>query len=204
LTAGVSLPISTYLLIDDARLAMTSITEKLLDAAEYRMRRGGYNAVSFRDLAADTSIKSSSVHYHFPKKEDLGVALVERYAARFFGALTDEAAAAESGFAKLKAFQSVYRKALVDDQAVCLCGLLGAELAGLPEGLTTGIRGFFNDNIDWVEGALPDDLSNEERRNLASTIVATHQGAMTLASSLNDHGLFDRITDRIIEAAISP
>ena len=58
--------------------------DKLLDAAEYRMRRGGYNAVSFRDLASDTDIKSSSVHYHFPRKEYLGVALIKRYAERFF------------------------------------------------------------------------------------------------------------------------
>ena len=54
----------------------------LLNAAERRVRRSGYNAVSFRDLADDVGIKSASVHYHFPQKADLGVALVERYARR--------------------------------------------------------------------------------------------------------------------------
>ena len=181
-----------------------SITEKLLDAAEFRMRRGGYNAVSFRDLAGDTKIKSSSVHYHFPKKEDLGIALIERYAERFFRALTEEAATAETGLAKLKAFQTVYRKALIEDRAICLCGLLGAELAGLPDGLADGVQTFFNDNIAWVEDALSDGLSEDERRTQASTIVAAHQGAMMLATSLDDQDIFDSITDHVICMALEP
>ena len=179
-----------------------SITEKLLDAAEYRMRRGGYNAVSFRDLAGDTKIKSSSVHYHFPKKEDLGIALIERYAERFFSALAEEAAAAETGIAKLKAFQNVYRNALIEDHAICLCGLLGAELAGLPEGLADGIQTFFSDNIAWVADALSAGLSDDERHTRASMIVAAHQGAMTLATSLDDPDIFDSITDHAIRMAL--
>lgn len=181
-----------------------SITEKLLDAAEYRMRRGGYNAVSFRDLAGDTKIKSSSVHYHFPKKEDLGIALIDRYAERFFAALADEAASADTGLAKLKAFQTVYRKALIEDRAICLCGLLGAELAGLPEGLADGIQTFFNDNVAWVADALPDGLPDDERNTQASTVVAAHQGAMTLATSLNDQEIFDDVTDHVIRMALNP
>lgn len=198
--------ISIYLSIDKRipsnESHLMTITEKLLDAAEYRMRRGGYNAVSFRDLASDADIKSSSVHYHFPRKEDLGVALIERYATRFFDALADQAATAESGLSKLKAFQATYRKALTEDRAICLCGLLGAELAGLPEGLAAGVQSFFKNNIAWVEAALPDGLSKKAKHALAGNIVATHQGAMMLAGSLNDSTLFDAITDRAIEEAV--
>ena len=181
-----------------------TITDKLLDAAEYRMRRGGYNAVSFRDLAGDANIKSSSVHYHFPKKEDLGVALIERYAARFFEALAEETRTADTNLDRLKAFQAVYRRALVDDRAICLCGLLGAELAGLPEVLAVVIRTFFRDNIAWVKDAMLADLSAEEREIRASAVVAGHQGAMTLATSMDDQRMFDQITDRIIETVIEP
>lgn len=49
-----------------------SIKEKILAAAEKRVRHVGYNAVSFRDLAADVGVKSSSVHYHFLKKKIWG------------------------------------------------------------------------------------------------------------------------------------
>jgi len=60
-----------------------SMRERILSAAEKRVRTVGFNAVSFRDLANDVGVKSSSVHYHFPQKEDLGEQLVKRYSERF-------------------------------------------------------------------------------------------------------------------------
>ncbi len=47
---------------------MSSIAESIMDAAELRMRGGGFNGFSFREIADDVGIKSSSVHYHFPTK----------------------------------------------------------------------------------------------------------------------------------------
>lgn len=61
--------------------------EQLLDIAEGMIRLGGYNSVSFRTLAEMAGIKSASVHYHFPTKEDLGSALAERYTDKFLSAL---------------------------------------------------------------------------------------------------------------------
>ncbi len=174
-------------------------TERVLDAAEYRMRRGGYNAVSFRDLANDTGIKSSSVHYHFPHKEDLGVALVERYAQRFFDVLENASRKAETPKQKIQAFRSVYRMALSDDDAICLCGLLGAEMAGLPGKLVTAVQSFFDANVKWVEQALPETLSKSDRRKWSTSMVATHQGAMMLATSMGDTKLFDTITKHMVD-----
>lgn len=176
-----------------------STTEKLLDAAEYRMRRGGYNAVSFRDLAADTNIKSASVHYHYPKKEDLGHALVARYAERFFGNLSEMAPESARPKEKLEAFRLLYRQALTADGATCLCGLLGSELAGLPERLADSIRAFFWDNIDFVVDALPEGFSKAEKDRAASSLVAGFQGALMLATTMhNDVELFDSITENLV------
>jgi len=177
-------------------------TAQLLDAAEYRMRRGGYNSVSFRDLASDTNIKSSSVHYHFPKKEDLGIALIDRYAARFFDALMLASRQAKTPKEKLSAFRAVYRDALYKDKAVCLCGLLGAEMAGLPSTLADGVKAFFEANIKWVSDALPADLAKSERYKRASTLVAAHQGAMMMANSNDDHKLFDTVTAFLISKTL--
>ncbi|MFT5510332.1 MAG: TetR/AcrR family transcriptional repressor of nem operon, partial [Hyphomicrobiaceae bacterium] len=66
---------------------MSATVDKVLDAAEGAMRARGYHAVSFRELADDIGIKSSSVHYHFPQKDDLGVALIERYSKRVLAEL---------------------------------------------------------------------------------------------------------------------
>ena len=55
-----------------------SMRERILSAAEKRVRAVGFNAVSFRDLANDVGVKSSSVHYHLPRKQDLGEQLGKR------------------------------------------------------------------------------------------------------------------------------
>ena len=49
----------------------SSTTERIIAAAETRMRDAGFHGVSFRDIASDVGIKSASVHHHFPTKEDL-------------------------------------------------------------------------------------------------------------------------------------
>jgi TetR/AcrR family transcriptional repressor of nem operon len=59
---------------------MGDVATAILDAAERRIRIGGFNGFSFREVAADVRLKSSSVHYHFPTREKLAAAVVHRYA----------------------------------------------------------------------------------------------------------------------------
>ncbi len=178
-------------------------SEKLLDAAEIRMRRGGYNSVSFRDLAADTDIKSASVHYHFPTKEAMAVQLVERYSARIFDHLDAKSIKAERPEDWLAAFSAVYRGALKDDGAVCLCVLLGSELPGLPKALQAAVKKFFKANIDWVAKHLPVHLAPADRKRRAATYVSAHQGAMMMAVAVNDHGLLDGLGDSLMPAMMA-
>jgi TetR/AcrR family transcriptional repressor of nem operon len=172
--------------------------EQILDAAEKRVRVGGYDAMSFRDLADDVAVKSASVHYHFPAKSDLGVALVERYRARFF-----EELAARTGSAaprqKLVAFVSLYRDALDKGGAICLCGMLGAESGGLPEVVARTVRGFFEANIAWVRAALEEGALSDAANDDATLFVATLQGALILSASLDDLGVYDAAARRILQ-----
>src|SRR6202042_3504475 len=58
---------------------MGDVKTEIMDAAERRMQQGGFGGFSFREIAADVGIKSSSVHYHFPTKENLAAAVIHRY-----------------------------------------------------------------------------------------------------------------------------
>lgn len=57
--------------------------QQLLDSASALVRRQGYGAVSYADLADAVGIKPASIHHHFPAKDDLGAALVEAYSLDF-------------------------------------------------------------------------------------------------------------------------
>ncbi|MGI9521911.1 MAG: TetR/AcrR family transcriptional regulator, partial [Hyphomicrobiaceae bacterium] len=82
---------------------MSDTLSTLLDCAEDAIRLRGYHAVSFRDLAEKLGIKSSSVHYYFRQKEDLGLALVQRYRDRFYSDLEAQAAQAKTPDDKIHA-----------------------------------------------------------------------------------------------------
>lgn len=170
---------------------MSDTIDRLLDAAETGIRLRGYHAVSFRDLADELGIKSSSVHYYFRQKEDLGLAVVERYAERVFAALHAEAANAETPAEHLAALCAVYRQALKSSDSICLCGMLGAESFGLPDKLAEAVAAFFQANIDWLVTILPQSVAAKTRREKATHILATLQGAMTVAGSLKSHKVFD-------------
>ncbi len=170
---------------------MTDRLESLLDAAESGIRLRGYHAVSFRDLADELGIKSSSVHYYFRQKEDLGIAVIERYQSRFFEAVTAETEEARSTKEMVRAFTRVFRNALVESDRICLCGMLGAETCGLPERVSSAVADFFEQTVNWLVDVLPQHLPLSYRRNKARHIVATLQGAMMLASALGDTDVFD-------------
>ena len=169
--------------------------DQVLDAAEHRMRAGGYHAVSFRDLATDVGIRSASVHHHFPQKADLGVALVSRYRERFLAGLAP--AQDRPPAERLRAFCEAYRQAFRAADAVCLCGMLGAESHGLPDSVGGAVREFFAANIAWVADSLPAGRSLERRRDEAVAIVATLQGAIMLPASFHDRAILDRSIARI-------
>jgi TetR/AcrR family transcriptional repressor of nem operon len=168
---------------------MTDTRTRLLDAAESSMRERGYHAVSFRDLAEMLDIKSASVHYHFRQKEDLGVALVERYQQRFFEALDQRAGQNGAAADNIAAFCATYRASLVNSQHLCLCAMLGAESKGLPSEVATVVNQFFASNIDWLQRQI--DAPDTIARARAQTMLSTLQGAMMLASSIGDHTVFD-------------
>ncbi len=170
---------------------MSETLETLLDAAESDVRLRGYHAVSFRDLAEEIGIKSSSVHYYFRQKEDLGLALVARYRERFFAALETLTKRAQTPEDRLRTFCGLYRQALVGSDRICLCVMLGVESRGLPPALADAVAAFFEANIQWLTESLPESLPPAERRSRAIHIVAALQGAMLLASTLGDHGIFD-------------
>lgn len=177
---------------------MADTINLLLDAAEQRIRAYGYHAVSFRELADALGIKSSSVHYYFPQKEDLGVALVRRYSEQFEKGL----AAIPDGSVgqKLQAFCGLYRASLMANDTLCLCGMLGVESGGLPEPVVKVVQQFLQANVDWVTEAMSTEVALAERQSQAATLVAGLQGAMMMAVCLKDLTYFDQTVKQLLKS----
>ena len=117
---------------------------KILDAAEQRIRTAGYHGFSFREIAADVGIKSSSVHHYFPTKELLGVAVARRYTDRFFAALPAEPLEPQT------ALRKAFLRAIESDGRVCLCGALASGAGSLPPSVAAEARRFFEESLRYL------------------------------------------------------
>jgi TetR/AcrR family transcriptional repressor of nem operon len=174
----------------------------LIDAALGLVRRHGYAAFSYADLAAAVGIRKPSIHHHFPSKEDLGVALVTAYGERIADRLRvieDEVA---DPIGRVRAYATLYREGLPAGQG-CLCGVLASELGALPPRIQAGVRQFFAGNLRWLEKILGDGLAPRRRtagvaRRDARTVLAALQGAMFVALSLGDPASFDQALEGLL------
>lgn len=173
--------------------------EKVLDVAQDLVQTRGYNGFSFRDIAAIIGIKSASIHYHFPSKADLGVALVRRYHRDFaeeLAAIRDRQASAVK---RLKGFIELFRRTLVGER-LCLCGMLGAEKGSLPEAINSEVRRFFTLCDGWLVEVLKQGRQAGEiafrgtPQIMAGQLIALLEGAMIVARSLEDVDRFDKVS----------
>src|SRR5689334_19966743 len=69
-----------------------STADQILDLAENLIQTRGYTGSSYQDISAQLGIRKASIHYHFASKTALGIAVLQRYVARFDAALQKIAA----------------------------------------------------------------------------------------------------------------
>jgi TetR/AcrR family transcriptional regulator, transcriptional repressor for nem operon len=201
--------VNSYLLIDRHNIVSmkmakteTSTTEKIIAAAERRMREGGFHGFSFREIAADVGIKSASVHHHFPTKEDLSAAVAEAYTDRFMAALGDPEDRSRSPKELIGHYAELFRRAIIEDGQMCLCGVLASEVPGLPPRVGVAARGFFEQNIAWLETVLkrksPRARPNQVRLG-ALKVVALLEGAMLISGALQSQEVFELLAKSVQE-----
>src|SRR6185312_14900888 len=104
----------------------SSTSDRILDTAERLVQMRGFNGFSYADVAEELEITKASLHYHFRGKAELGKALIERYGERFTASLDAIYAAPIGPVAKLRAYADLY-VGVMDDERMCLCGMLAAE-----------------------------------------------------------------------------
>jgi len=184
----------------------TTTTERIVAAAERRVRDGGFHGFSFREIAADVGIKSASVHHHFPTKQDLAAAVARAYTDRFMAALGDPADPGRSPAELIGLYVDLARRGVVEKRTMCLGCMLGTEAAALPAGVRAEARRFFERNLGWLEAVLG-RLDPEDRPNDVGTealrIVATLDGALLLAHVLGDLEAFERVAAPLERQATS-
>lgn len=190
-------------------MAVNPTAQKILTVAQHNVQTKGFNGFSYRDLAVEIGIKTSSIHYHFPTKDDLALALVEAYHNAFEAELTKIRVESGNGRSQLKKYIQLFERNLAVDNKFCLCGMLASEINSLSERVKQAIQSFFSANELWLselitKGQADGSLNQAVTPDLAAAqLLATLEGAMLIARSAeaaNNLARFQQIVWKTVES----
>jgi len=188
-------------------MTTTDTREAIMAAARATVQAHGYNGLSFRELAKQVGVKSASVHYHFPTKGDLGAAVARLYtddAAAHFDGIS---AASEDQKSCIKSYTDVFRSALLNNNRMCLCGIMAAEYDDLPVEVRAEVNRFTETNIRWLAKVLSLRKPGAGKKTVqrqALAVFAAIEGAQLVARGRGDVAVFDEIVESYRTAGMIP
>lgn len=183
----------------------TETRERILDAAERLVLDHGLAATSVDEILAESKSSKGSFFHHFPSKNHLARALVERYAANDVGFLDEIMSRAEAAgddpAVQVIAFLRLFEEAADDtisQQPSCLYVSYILDRQLFVDGTNDVIAGAF---VAWRE-RLAEKLRAAAEIHpprvavdldaLADHLSATYEGAFMMARALGDKGLMRR------------
>lgn len=184
-------------------------SQKILAVAEDIVRNRGYSAFSYADISQQVGIRKASIHYHFPTKDALVRELVQRYregmARQCHWIATSNASLSQ----QLIQFANLYRQGMAQDQ-ICMCAMLSADFAILPEPIQAEIQAFFRETVAWLTALLQQGQDAQiwdckpSVEQEAQGLIAMLQGAQLLARSAeNSIDAFEQVMYPLLSAKFS-
>ncbi len=178
-------------------------SRRILEVAERLVQTRGFNGFSYADIAAEVGVTKASLHYHFSSKAELGRRLIESYRGRFLDALRRVDEAGGVACDRLGRYVEIYERVLGDDR-MCLCGMLAAEYATLPETMRDGLKAFFEANEAWLSAVLEKGRAAGElefagaARAAANALTGALEGTLLLARAHGDRAVFRASAELLI------
>ena len=156
----------------------------ILDLAEELILDRGYNGFSYSTISSAIGVRNAAIHYHFPTKSDLGVAVIERSRGRFFEWAHQLDKAGATPLERLEAFFRRYMRHLELGRRVCLGGSLETDYKTLPASMQVETTAFVTCVLRWWETVLEEGRRSGmfafpgEAREQAVVVMSTLQGAL--------------------------
>jgi len=196
---------------DNQSMAVNQTAQKILAVAHKKVQNQGFNGFSYRDLAAEIGIKTSSIHYHSPTKDDLALALVTTYREVFNLKLEKIVAGDGDKKSQLEKYIQLFEDNLAVDNQFCLCGMLASEINSLSDEVKQAIQRFFTDNELWLSQLIADGQKDGSFNTtsspdvIAAQLLATLEGAMLIARSLKQDnvGKFKQVVQGVVKGLYS-
>lgn len=170
---------------------LNETAHKILDAAQIMVMTDGLNGFSYKDLQREVGIKTSSIHYHFPAKQDLIAALMLRHNAQVELNLEQIARKNVSSVDKIREFGNSFVE-IAEQDKFCLCGMLASDLLSVSPAVSNHVNDFFRTAEKWITEQLQSGIDSKELKQpinpaeAASCFIASMEGGVLIARAKKD------------------
>lgn len=170
--------------------------EQIISTALELLKTQGYENFSYLDIANQLGITKASIHHHFPKKPDLGVALCEAIQTWHnveFGKILAMTSGANE---KLAIYINGMLRFACGKNKICPLSSLQADITLLPEQMQKALKKLDEQELAFITQVLQQGLDegifhfNGKAQSQAILVVLTCKGALQY-SRVHGNALFE-------------
>ncbi len=170
-----------------ANTKLINTRQQIVEYSADMLRANGFEGFSYLDISRHLGITKASVHHHFPKKVDLGLALCDWTQDWFEQGLSHFDARATSNWNKLERYVRAAMKHSLNEHKLCPISAFYSDLNKLPDSIKERVKALDDYELDWVTAVMQDGIDNDEfapnqdPRALASLFIFSCKGALYYA-----------------------
>lgn len=159
--------------------------ERILSEAALLFQIKGFGATSINDLLSATGIKKGSLYFHFPGKEEIGLAVLERDKERLIHFMNANLVGATPGECLIHYLAAVYRKH-EESKFIggCLFGNTALEMSDSNESYARFVERLFDEWIARLEEVIAAAQKAGQVRNDLTANMLAHQAVSTIEGGI--------------------
>jgi len=167
--------------------SQTNTKQQIVSISAGMLREHGFDGFSYLDLARELGISKASVHHHFPKKQDLGLALCHWSHDWLVQGLAHFDRHASSNWNKLERYMQAAMKHVLTDHQLCPISALHSDLDKLSAPMKDVLSNLDDLELDWVTKVMTDGEKSGEfpkqdnAKAMAAVFIFSCKGALYYA-----------------------
>ncbi len=172
---------------------------EILDIAGQLILTKGYNSLSYKEVSEKVGIRKASIHHHFPRKQDLGLAYVKNYYESFVE--WSEGLSKKSNKEKFESLYEMYKYLSNSCKHICPISMLTVEFPTLPTEIQEQVTILYNYFEKWLAHVLDDGISQREFINTIHPEIMSKIIINAFSGTLEEIRISDELDqiDRVYE-----
>lgn len=139
-----------------------STRQKIIEFSADMLRSKGFDGFSYLDISRHLGITKASVHHHFPKKVDLGLALCDWTQNWFEKGLSYFDSISTSQWNKLELYMNAAMQYTLIEKKLCPISALYSDLSKLPDSMKERLMTLDDFELNWITQVIVEGIENKE------------------------------------------